>query len=404
MRRDLFDPGLGGAAAPPADERSAVRIDRAQFELRHGRLVALTEAGPAGEVLLAAAIDSLDRAAAPALLRWSAQWRVVLTAERLWALGLTAATAARSFGTAAGFTPARLETLAAALAARHPEGEAQGETLAQAARSSPPGSPLLAHAGLDAGDARAASPAMQAALALAKRARLAPALLVCELPSGSRSALQQEEVLCLRASEALPALAAQGRRLRQVGAASVPLAGHADCRVLLYREAEGEAEHVAVVVGRPDRGRPVDVRLHSACLTGDLLGSLRCDCGEQLRGAVAQLAEGGGVLLYLAQEGRGIGLANKLRAYRLQDGGLDTFEADRHLGFAADQRDFGPAAAMLEHLGIARVRLLSNNPRKIDALRRAGIEVAERLPLTVPRNPHNARYIEAKQAQAGHFA
>jgi GTP cyclohydrolase II len=153
----------------------------------------------------------------------------------------------------------------------------------------------------------------------------------------------------------------------------------------------------------PDGDRPVPVRLHSSCLTGDLLGSLRCDCGDQLHSAVGQLAASGGVLLYLAQEGRGTGLASKLRAYRLQDGGLDTIEADRHLGFRDDERDYRAAAVMLRALGVRRISLLTNNPRKIDCLQRGGIEVATRRPLVAPVNVHNARYIDTKRERAGHL-
>jgi len=146
------------------------------------------------------------------------------------------------------------------------------------------------------------------------------------------------------------------------------------------------------------------VRLHSACLTGDLLGSLRCDCGDQLRGAVDQLAAvGGGVLLYLAQEGRGIGLANKLRAYQLQDTGLDTIEADRHLGFNADERSYAAAASMLRQLGKTRIQLLTNNQEKIDALQAAGIDVVSGQRLIGAVNRHNVRYIRAKRERAGHL-
>jgi GTP cyclohydrolase II len=144
--------------------------------------------------------------------------------------------------------------------------------------------------------------------------------------------------------------------------------------------------------------------MHSACLTGDLLGSLRCDCGDQLRLGIEHLAETGGVLLYLSQEGRGTGLANKLRAYRLQDAGLDTIDADRYLGFNADERDFGPALAMLKQLGIPRIRLLTNNPHKIDFMRRGGLDVVDRLALLAPVNAFNARYVQTKHERAGHFA
>jgi GTP cyclohydrolase II len=148
----------------------------------------------------------------------------------------------------------------------------------------------------------------------------------------------------------------------------------------------------------------VPVRLHSACLTGDLLGSLRCDCGEQLRTAVQRIAAlGGGVLLYLDQEGRGIGLPNKLRAYVLQDGGLDTVDADRHLGFLADERSYDVAAALLTELGYKRIRLLTNNPQKINSLRDHGIEVVGRVPLVTTSNSHNERYLRAKHERAGHL-
>ena len=145
-------------------------------------------------------------------------------------------------------------------------------------------------------------------------------------------------------------------------------------------------------------------RLHSECFTGDLLGSLRCDCGDQLRGAIAQLtAGGGGVLLYLAQEGRGIGLVNKLRAYELQDAGFDTLEANQQLGFDDDERIYLPAALMLRQLGIGRVRLMTNNPAKVDALARHGIDVVERVPHAFPSNTHNAHYLKTKATRAGHL-
>ncbi|MDJ0982732.1 MAG: GTP cyclohydrolase II, partial [Kiloniellales bacterium] len=148
---------------------------------------------------------------------------------------------------------------------------------------------------------------------------------------------------------------------------------------------------------------PALVRLHSECLTGDLLGSLRCDCGDQLRGAIKTISEAGsGVLLYLAQEGRGIGLANKLRAYGLQDRGADTLEANEQLGFDPDERVFVPAASILRMLGIARIRLLTNNPEKERAMARLGIEVAERVPLVIPANPHNADYLDTKARRFGH--
>jgi GTP cyclohydrolase II len=151
-------------------------------------------------------------------------------------------------------------------------------------------------------------------------------------------------------------------------------------------------------------GKPPLVRLHSECLTGDVFGSLKCDCGPQLRHALALIeGAGGGVLLYLRQEGRGIGLANKLRAYALQDRGLDTVDANLRLGFADDERGYGEAAAMLRELGIGEVRLLTNNPAKVGALQAAGIKVVERVPHHMPTNPHNADYVATKQSKSGHL-
>jgi len=159
-----------------------------------------------------------------------------------------------------------------------------------------------------------------------------------------------------------------------------------------------------IVVGEIDPTEPVLIRLHSECFTGDLLGSLRCDCGLQLRGAITELAkQGSGVLLYLAQEGRGIGLVNKLRAYELQDDGFDTIDANEQLGFDADERIYAPAATMLARMGIKRVRLMTNNPQKIAQLERYGIEVTERVAHSFPANGHNENYLRTKALRAGHL-
>ena len=162
---------------------------------------------------------------------------------------------------------------------------------------------------------------------------------------------------------------------------------------------------MAIVIGARDNWPdPVPVRLHSACLTGDLFGSLRCDCGEQLRGSLRVFAaSGGGVLLYLAQEGRGIGLGNKLRAYLLQQEGLDTIDADGALGFGADERRYYAGIEILRHLGIQRIQLLTNNPEKVRALREGGIEVVDRQPIFGTVNRHNLPYVMAKVQRAGHL-
>ena len=192
--------------------------------------------------------------------------------------------------------------------------------------------------------------------------------------------------------------------LRPVSEARVPLADAEDVRIIAFRPADGGPEQYAILVGEPERENAPLTRLHSECFTGDFLGSLRCDCGDQLRGAIRRMAhEGAGVLLYLAQEGRGIGLVNKLRAYVLQDAGLDTVEANHHLGFGGDERDFWAAAAMLRQLGIARVRLLTNNPSKIVQLRQRGIEVVSRVPHIFAANKHNRRYLQTKAERSGHM-
>ena len=188
-----------------------------------------------------------------------------------------------------------------------------------------------------------------------------------------------------------------------VARAKLPLEGMPATQIIAFRASDDGQEHVALIVGAFG-GRPPLVRLHSECLTGDVFGSLKCDCGPQLREALRIIAQaGGGVLLYLRQEGRGIGLVNKLRAYALQDRGLDTVEANLRLGFADDVRDYGHAAAMLRGLGIDKVRLLTNNPAKVDGLEATGIKVIERVPHRMPANPHNADYLATKRRKSGHL-
>jgi GTP cyclohydrolase II len=184
--------------------------------------------------------------------------------------------------------------------------------------------------------------------------------------------------------------------------AVVPLNSGSSARFIVFRDAMGGNE-VAIIVGKPDFTKPVPVRLHSACLTGDVFGSRRCDCGDQLQLAMRRLEDlGGGVVLYLAQEGRGVGLANKMRTYQLQDDGLDTVDANTTLGFDDDERDYGIAARMLQMLNCTRIVLLTNNPAKLDGLAKAGIEIASRMPLEAPINADNRRYMAAKAVRAGH--
>jgi GTP cyclohydrolase II len=247
-----------------------------------------------------------------------------------------------------------------------------------------------------------AGPAPSAAIELAKLVHKLPALLVAD--ADSTLALAFDAPLITVAAAAVTKFRSEVvRSLAVAGEAEVPLHSGVTTRFVVFRDALG-ATPVAIVVGRPDFSRPVPVRLHSACLTGDVFGSRRCDCGDQLRLALSSLQKGGGgVILYLEQEGRGLGLANKMRAYELQDAGLDTVDANTTLGFDDDERDYGAAARMLEILGCRQVVMLTNNPAKIDALAGAGIEISGRIPLNTPINAHNRRYLSAMALRAGHL-
>ena len=288
----------------------------------------------------------------------------------------------------------------------------------------------------------------EAAIALAREARLAPALVAVRIQTAGKAVdalyavrsqtyrdqqqaekpADQQAILGAWLQSLLPVDPAQvlqyisdrPAHLEEISDAPVPLERVVDgpsgahalgtapigSRFVVFREKNTDFEHVAVIVGDPDFNGPdpVRVRLHSSCLTGDLFGSLRCDCGDQLRGTVQRLArEGGGIILYLSQEGRGIGIANKLRAYRLQDAGQDTLDANQSLGFRMDERHFEVAAAMLKSLGCTRIQLLTNNPAKIESLRAAGIDVVEREPVKGEVNPHNQQYLVTKMKRAGHL-
>jgi GTP cyclohydrolase II len=243
----------------------------------------------------------------------------------------------------------------------------------------------------------------QAVIELAKAARLLPAAVVVSLPRGKAEALVAEPFR-LAAGDVIAYRRSAASGLKRVGSARVPLAGAVETEIIAFRPMDGGKEHLAIVIGTLDPARPVLTRLHSECFTGDLLGSLRCDCGDQLRGAIDEIAKSGsGVLLYLAQEGRGIGLINKLRAYRLQDAGADTLEANLQLGFGADERVYQPAAEMLRQLDIRAVRLLTNNPEKVKGLAQCGVTVTERVPHVFPANDHNERYLSTKAVRFGHM-
>lgn len=231
-----------------------------------------------------------------------------------------------------------------------------------------------------------------AAMELGRLAGLLPAFLVMAEADEDAVLVSPQDVAAFDDSGALQ-IAARAR---------LPVAANAGAEIVAFRTQADAADHVALIIGKRDASPPV-IRLHSECLTGDVLGSLKCDCGPQLHEALHQISDASwGILLYLRQEGRGIGLVNKLRAYALQDQGFDTVDANVRLGFAIDARDFSVAARMLGLLGVSKVKLLTNNPEKVRGLEVEGIAVAERLPLKIAANPHNAHYLDTKRDRTGH--
>ena len=355
------------SSAIPLPRTPALLVQHAARALRAGQTVTIR--APGGEVRVLS-VEAAGKAARP----WAAGTVLVITDQRLASLGQPAeGSDAWQLPLGPEIAPQLVATLA------DPTAPADPEACALARRAVP-------------ADELAAG-----AVELCKLAGLLPAA-VCLPPS-----VHAPEIVVLldavRGYRELEALS-----LRPVGEARVPLADAENARIVAFRPADGGPEQFAIVVGEPERARDPLCRLHSECFTGDLLGSLRCDCGDQLRGAIRRMAEeGAGVLLYLAQEGRGIGLANKLRAYMLQDSGLDTVDANTHLGFEPDERHFWAAATMLRHLGIGRVRLLTNNPSKLRQLADYGIEIAGRVPHVFEPNVHNHGYLLTKALRSGHM-
>ncbi len=240
--------------------------------------------------------------------------------------------------------------------------------------------------------------AAAAAMELARLAGILPAFLVDPEPAGEAAELAAADLSAWK----------DAAQLTIATRARLPVAAAEDAEIVAFRSADDLREHVALVIGQQSSDRAPLVRLHSECLTGDILGSLKCDCGPQLDAALRAMADeaaqgGWGVLLYLRQEGRGIGLINKLRAYRLQDQGFDTVDANNRLGLPTEARDFPVAARMLALLGVRAIRLMTNNPAKVSALQATGVEVAERVPHQLPPNPHNARYLDTKRDRTGHL-
>ncbi len=366
-----------------SDQGSLLAVERSLAELRRGLPVVLTAAN--GEAALVQAAETVSDAALATLARLAgSEPLLLLTARRAAALGIQNAPAAAGVVALnlAGREAGRVIELA------DPTQTAAGPLRRQTPAEAPAG---LAPAAID----------------LAKLARLLPAALLAPLesvPGQAAEWAQAQDFLTVPVAAVTGYRTTAARRLTRVAEAKVPLQGAEDTRVIAFRPEDGGVEHLALVIGNPAKDAPILTRLHSECFTGDLLGSLRCDCGDQLRGAIEAIgAEGGGVVLYLTQEGRDIGLVNKLRAYSLQDQGADTAEANETLGFDVDERIFLPAAEMLRQLGFRRVRLLTNNPEKVEALARWGITVEERVPHRFPSNSHNEFYLATKAARLGHL-
>jgi len=363
--------GNGHAGSGVFGSPDRVLVKRGLAEFRSGRPVIFSSEDK--KFLLALPVDGLDPARLNAFEHLCAPVRpqLVVTARRARALGIETA------------GPVALEL-------------AEG-TDADAIYS------LVADADADE-SAELAGPASEpaaAAIELAKIAQRLPALLVAEIDSPA-SALIEPPLIMVAADAVMRFRREDVHSLEIASEAKVPLQGGLSTRFVVFRDAVGGGS-VAVIVGKPDFSKPMPVRLHSACLTGDVFGSSRCDCGDQLRLATKRLnEEGGGVILYLEQEGRGLGLANKMRAYALQDAGLDTVDANTTLGFDDDERQYGIAARMLQKLGCTSIYLMTNNPAKLDGLSGLGIEVVGRKPLHAPINAHNRRYMTAKAMRAGH--
>jgi GTP cyclohydrolase II len=391
-------PGLKGAhPAPPApdrpiadaDEAAMLAVEVAIATVRRGMSVAVISAEAQDRQLLALPVED---PCPQTLLGWYDKGgegpSLALTAERV--RHLRPEPASSSGGGVAFFelaSPLSSAGLARVLA-----------------------DPLLAAAGTalpPAGCLPEAQTQGRAAVELMKLAGLLPAALVLPLPQGTdgAAALGHAGTACrVQARDVLDYQVQGARQLRIIADARVPLVDAEPVRLVAFRPATGGGEHLAIIVGAPERQGPTLVRIHSSCLTGDVLGSLRCDCGQQLRGAIRYMREaGGGIVLYLSQEGRGIGLVNKLRAYTLQDHGHDTVDANEMLGFDADERCYAAPAVMLRQLACTRVRLLTNNPDKVRALEAQGIAVVERVPHVFPANNHNLAYLRTKARRSGHL-
>ena len=368
------DLSFQGALSPLAG------VERAAYELRSGRAVFVVDGTDVAALVLATEMATSERIAALSEMSGGALPHVVLTHYRAETLKIRL------------YTPDVVRI-------PYPD----WLTVEQIQQLADPQydlvDPMRGPFNAERGDVPAA---VASSVKLAKIGRILPSVLAISVPAIKVGAHPEIVTVSGEDIDAYDTRAAAG--LRRVTSANVPLVGAENAKIVAFRPEDGGTEHLAIVIGEPDTSAPVLIRLHSECFTGDVLGSLKCDCGDQLRGAIDQIGtEGAGVLLYLAQEGRGIGLINKLRAYALQDQGFDTVEANQRLGFADDEREFLAAAEMLRQLGVSDVRLLTNNPRKVAQLEEYGVTVSERVEHAYPSNEYNERYLAVKAEKSGHL-
>lgn len=374
------------------ESTSLLAVDRAVFELRRGRMVTVGAANGARALVMAAEGASAESLKDLSALAGQAP-QLIITLRRAEVLGCTIP-APETEAAVLGLkltTPIEAEDV---LRLANPLHELEAGHEAPATAPNVHGVPLH---GVET-----------AAIGLAKIARLLPAALVAEIQDEDSTDharwAHRHNLALVDAGDVFQYERTAARTLKYVADARVPLEDAENARIIAYRPQDGGLEHLAIVIGDLQDGEPGLVRIHSECFTGDLLGSLRCDCGDQLRGAIQAIsAHGSGVLLYLAQEGRGIGLVNKLRAYTLQDRGLDTLDANEMLGYDADERVYLPAAEMLKDLNVHQVKLLTNNPDKVAALAKFGVDVVERVAHAFPSNKHNEQYLKTKKLKGGHL-
>ena len=358
-------------------------VNRAVADLRRGDVVLLSDGTDAALIQAAEAID--DEGLARALTLTRARPMLATTLRRAIALELspdeTTAQGAVELLPPADACAAFLRELADPTVVRHVSAAPIGVTRV--------GPKSLA----------------AAAIELAKLARLLPAIACFPIaPREGALIARREGIIEVGLDQVFAHRTVLARTLRQVADANVPLVDAEHTRIIAFRPDDGGTDHLAILIGDPKGPEPVLARIHSECFTGDLLGSLRCDCGDQLRGAIKAISDAGsGIVIYLAQEGRGIGLVNKLRAYKLQDSGFDTVDANLQLGFDADERVYQPAAEILRQLGFDKVRLMTNNPEKVAALAQHDIEIVERVPSIFTSNDHNRGYLETKAKRSGHL-